>query len=55
MSDEKGNADVKKLIDLVRKHATHGKSAQAKRLLRNVGGLPRRFTKVVPKPDALKE
>lgn len=55
MSEEKKDPKSTKVVDLVRKHALHGNSAQAKRLLRNAGGLPKKSKVVKPKPNALKE
>ncbi len=52
MSEEKKDS---KVIDLIRKQAEHTNSAQARRLLRNTGAIPRKFKKIVPKADALKE
>lgn len=52
MAEEK--TGTKKLVELIQKHAMYGRSAQARRLLPNTAAIPRKFKKVVPKPDAVK-
>jgi hypothetical protein len=45
----------RKVIELVRKQALLANSAQAQRLLKNAGAIPRNFRKVVPKPEPAKK